>query len=470
MQPAKRADRRTLIRRLSFDLAGLPPSPGEVEAFVNSTWPDAYRELVDRLLASPRFGERWARHWLDVARYADTKGYLAGNQARLFTHSYTYRDYVIDAFNNDLPFDRFLIEQLAADRLELGEDKRPLAAMGFLTLGRRFLNNPHDIIDDRIDVVTRGMMGLTVSCARCHDHKYDPVPTADYYSLYGVFVSSHEPKDKPFISDSIDPVQRASFEKERKRREDSLKNYEKEQYARIRKQVKRQTGDYIWAAHRAAGVEAGKIDELARKSKLDPDVTRRWMSHLAKRRESADPVFAVWFALAKLDEKSFATEAKRVLAEERLAKASEAVRQTLYQAETLEAAAKALGKLCFEADEKQPMLREVVYSDASPAKLSDGDVWRIMEVAGKEGIRSRRRRFDEVEGEHPGAPNRAMVLLDKSSPGDAHVFLRGNPGSRGAKVPRRFLQVLSRGERKPFADGSGRLEICLLYTSPSPRD
>ena len=462
MQPAKRADRRTLIRRLSFDLAGLPPSPGEVEAFVNSTWPDAYRELVDRLLASPRFGERWARHWLDVARYADTKGYLAGNQARLFTHSYTYRDYVIDAFNNDLPFDRFLIEQLAADRLELGEDKRPLAAMGFLTLGRRFLNNPHDIIDDRIDVVTRGMMGLTVSCARCHDHKYDPVPTADYYSLYGVFASSHEPKDKPFISDSIDPVQRASFEKERKRREDSLKNYEKEQYARIRKQVKQQTGDYIWAAHRAAGVEAGKIDELARKSKLDPDVTRRWMSHLAKRRESADPVFAVWFALAKLDEKSFATEAKRVLAEERLAKASEAVRQTLDQAETLEAAAKALGKLCFEADEKQPMLREVVYSDASPAKLSDGDVWRIMEVAGKEGIRSRRRRFDEVEGEHPGAPNRAMVLLDKSSPGDAHVFLRGNPGSRGANGSASFFtgalpwrtQAVCRWQRT-VGDGTG---------------
>ena len=281
-----------------------------------------------------------------------------------------------------------------------------------------------------------------------------------------MFASSHEPKDKPFISDSIDPVQRASFEKERKRREDSLKNYEKEQYARIRKQVKQQTGDYIWAAHRAAGVEAGKIDELARKSKLDPDVTRRWMSHLAKHRESADPVFAVWFALAKLDEKSFATEAKRVLAEERLAKASEAVRQTLGQAETLEAAAKALGKLCFEADEKQQMLREVVYSDASPAKLSDGDVWRIMEVAGKEGIRSRRRRFDEVEGEHPGAPNRAMVLLDNSSPGDAHVFLRGNPGSRGAKVPRRFLQVLSRGERKPFADGSGRLEMARAIASP----
>ena len=229
-----------------------------------------------------------------------------------------------------------------------------------------------------------------------------------------MFASSHEPKDKPFISVSIDPIQRASFEKERKRREDSLKNYEKEQYARIRKQVKQQTGDYIWAAHRAAKVDAGKIDELARKAKLDPDVTKRWMQHLAKRREAGDSVFAAWFALAEIEGENFKTEAIRVLAEERLAKSPEVLRQALGQAETLEASAKALGKLCFEADENQPKLREVVYSDASPAKLSDGEAWRIMEVAGKEGIRSRRRRFDEVEGEHPGAPHRALVLLDKS--------------------------------------------------------
>ena len=212
----------------------------------------AYVRLVERVLALPRFGERWGRHWLDVARYADTKGYLAGNQARLFTHSYTYRDYVIDAFNADLPYDRFIIEQLAADKLELGDDKEPLAAMGFLTVGRRFLNNPHDIIDDRIDVVTRGMMGLTVSCARCHDHKYDPIPIADYYSLYGVFASSHEPDEKPFISDAVDPIQRAAFDEERKRREDKLNNYKREQYAAVREQVKKQSGDYIWAAHRAA--------------------------------------------------------------------------------------------------------------------------------------------------------------------------------------------------------------------------
>ena len=349
MQPARSADRRTLIRRVTLDLTGLPPTPGEVDAFVADDSPGAYRRLVELVLASPRFGERWGRHWLDVARYADTKGYLAGNQARLFTHSYTYRDYVIEAFNADLPYDRFIIEQLAADKLELGDDKQPLAAMGFLTLGRRFLNNPHDIIDDRIDVVTRGMMGLTVGCARCHDHKYDPIPMADYYSLYGVFASSHEPGDKPFISDAMDPVLRAEFEKERKRREDDLDNYQREQYARIREQVKQQTGDYIWAAHRAAKVEVGKVDELARKSKLDPDVTRRWMSQLAKRRESGDPVFAAWFALTKLDAKLFAEQAKAVLGDERFAKAHPAVRMALQEVDSLESAAKSIGQLLYKA-------------------------------------------------------------------------------------------------------------------------
>ena len=466
MQPARRAGRRTLIRRVTLDLTGLPPTPGEVDAFVAADSPGAYRRLVERVLASPRFGERWGRHWLDVARYADTKGYLAGNQARLFTHSYTYRDYVIDAFNADLPYDRFIIEQVAADKLELGDDKQPLAAMGFLTLGRRFLNNPHDIIDDRIDVVTRGMMGLTVSCARCHDHKYDPIPMADYYSLYGVFASSHEPGDKPFISDAIDPIQRAAFDEERKRREDKLNNYKREQYARVREQVKEQTGDYVWAAHRAAKVPAGKVDELARKAKLDPELTRRWMRHLGKRRESGDPVFAAWFALTKLDAGSFGEQAKAVLGGEPLANAHPAVRAALAEAGSLEAAAKSLGQLLYKAKSDQPKLREAVHSDDSPAKLSDGDVNRVMDVEGRQGIRSRKRKFDELEGEHPGAPNRAMVLLDNASPHNPRIFRRGNPGMIGDAVPRRFIAALSHGERKPFVEGSGRLEMAEAIADP----
>lgn len=192
LKPALEADKRTLIRRLSYDLIGLPPTAAEVDAFVADKSTTAYDKLVDRLLASPQYGERQARMWLDVARYADTKGYVF-EEDRNYPHAYTYRDWVIQAFNKDLPFDQFVIQQLAADRLPgVDEDRRPLAALGFLTVGRRFLNNSHDIIDDRIDVTTRGFMGFTVSCARCHDHKFDPVPAQDYYSLYAVFASSLE--------------------------------------------------------------------------------------------------------------------------------------------------------------------------------------------------------------------------------------------------------------------------------------
>lgn len=194
LKPAAPVDRRTLLRRVTYDLTGLPPTPSEMSAFLADKSPDAYAKVVGRLLASPRYGERWARLWLDIARYADTKGYVF-TEDRNYPNAYTYRDWVIRAFNEDLPYDRFVQQQLAADLLpevQQSEDKRPLAALGFLTVGRRFLNSQPDIIDDRIDVTMRGFQGYTVACARCHDHKFDPVPTQDYYSLYGVFASTEE--------------------------------------------------------------------------------------------------------------------------------------------------------------------------------------------------------------------------------------------------------------------------------------
>jgi cytochrome c553 len=208
LTPNPPADPRTLIRRLYFDLIGLPPTFAEVDDFVTA-WDAAsakrqavVEKVVDRLLASPQYGERWARHWLDLARYADTKGYVFQEERR-YPYAYTYRDYVVKAFNDDLPYDQFVMQQIAADRL-VAKGQAPAssqAAMGYLTLGRRFLNNIHDITDDRIDVVTRGMLGLTVACARCHDHKYDPIPTKDYYGLYGIFTSSMEPKDLPLLGE-----------------------------------------------------------------------------------------------------------------------------------------------------------------------------------------------------------------------------------------------------------------------------
>jgi hypothetical protein len=193
LQPSAPADRRMLARRLSFDLIGLPSSPEEVEAFERDDSPKAYENLVERLLASPHFGERWARLWLDVARYAEDQAHIVGNDKSLFyPNAYLYRDWVIAALNDDVPYDRFLKLQLAAD---LMEEPEQLPALGFIGLGPKYYRrNAKEVMaeewEDRVDVVTRGLLGLTVACARCHDHKFDPIPTEDYYALAGVFSST----------------------------------------------------------------------------------------------------------------------------------------------------------------------------------------------------------------------------------------------------------------------------------------
>jgi hypothetical protein len=190
LSPSSQAPPRTLLRRVYYDLTGLPPTAEELDQFADDPSDARYEATVDRLLASSRFGERWARHWLDVARYADTKGYVF-QEDRAYKGGYAYRDWVIASFNADRPFDKFIVAQIAGDQMD---DPSCQPASGFLTLGRRYLNVQADVINDRIDVVTRGVMGLTVACARCHDHKYDPISAADYYALYGVFAST---KEKP---------------------------------------------------------------------------------------------------------------------------------------------------------------------------------------------------------------------------------------------------------------------------------
>lgn len=208
MEVSSRADRETLIRRLYYDLTGLPPDQKAIQRFTTSDRPDAYQRLVDRLLASPAFGERFGRHWLDVARYADTVGYALGGKERRYKGSERYRDWTIRSFAQDMPYDEMVRHQLSADRTDPTNEQGNLDAMGFLTLGRKFLN-PLDTIDDRIDVITRGLLGLTVTCARCHDHKFDPIPTEDYYALGGIIASSHRPTNGAsplMLSDKPNPV------------------------------------------------------------------------------------------------------------------------------------------------------------------------------------------------------------------------------------------------------------------------
>ncbi len=240
------ADRRTLIRRAYFDLIGMPPTFSEVDEFVSDRRPDAFARVLDRLLASPHYGERWGRHWLDVARYADTKDIvLVFGKDRIRPYAYTYRDYVVRAFNEDVPYDRFIHEQIAVDQLSAPVEKWKLGAMGFLTLGRLYANSLPDIYDDQIDTITRGLLGLTVSCARCHDHKYDAIPTADYYSLYGIFASCEKPVRRPLVERPRRTPEYLAFNKKLEAKHAELQRHIDRQYKQITEQARSQVTEYL---------------------------------------------------------------------------------------------------------------------------------------------------------------------------------------------------------------------------------
>src|SRR5262245_6736545 len=302
MSPA--ADRGTLVRRLSYDLTGLLPTPEEIDAFINDSAPDAYEKLVDRLLDSPHYGEHQARHWMDLARYSDTKGYVF-TEDRNYPFAFTFRDWLIRSFNADLPYDQFILYQLAADRL-VKDDKPNLAAMGFLTVGRRFLNNQPDIIDDRLDVTFRTFQGLTVTCARCHDHKYDPIPIKDYYSLYGVFASSQEPRDLPLIEAPKDTPEVRAFEAELKKREEVVRAAADK--LRAEYTAKLRTGsaiaEYLRAARDAQGTERAQLTQLADERKLIGAMIGQWKTYLDAKGKS-DPVFGAYHSLAVISGAEF---------------------------------------------------------------------------------------------------------------------------------------------------------------------
>ena len=195
-QPTGTADKLTLVRRAYLDLHGLPPTTEQIESFVNDPRPDAWQRLIDSLLESPRYGERWGRHWLDVARYADTNGM---DEDIAYPSAWRYRDYVIDSIHKDKPFDTFIIEQLAGDLLpseDLAQQREQTSALGFLSVGPKMLacDDPdkmrRDIVDEQLDTVGRAFLGMTIGCARCHDHKIDPISIQEYYGLAGIFMST----------------------------------------------------------------------------------------------------------------------------------------------------------------------------------------------------------------------------------------------------------------------------------------
>ncbi|MEO6244915.1 MAG: PSD1 and planctomycete cytochrome C domain-containing protein, partial [Opitutaceae bacterium] len=497
--PAAPADARTLLRRVTYDLTGLPPTPTEMDAFVREfpRDPRAYERAVDRLLASPHYGERWGRFWLDVARYADTQGYLVGNAERRFAFAFTYRDYVVRAFNEDKPYDRFIVEQLAADRLELGEDKSALAALGFLTLGRRFLGNQNDIIDDRIDVVTRGLMGLTVTCARCHDHKFDPVPTKDYYSLHGVFASTEEPAEKPLLGPIVESPAYQAFLDKKASAEAKVKERAQGEVEKFLAGLREKAGDYLLGAHDAALLRKDeKLELFAGTRKLNIEVLKRWQAFLAEPESRKNPVLVPWFALAELPSEAFTDKSLALLEEMKGpdAEANRAVIEAFTSAKqpagslkefaalynTVFAATEKAWQVAMEAAKKgaqpapealpdpaQEAVRALLYAENAPPNLAPETAATMIKRQIDTRVAELRREVEALNWNEPGAPLRAMALADKAQPANSKVLLRGNSANRGPVAPRQFLEILSEGARTPFSNGSGRLELAEAIASPT---
>lgn len=470
MTPTQPADRRTLLRRAKFDLTGLPPTAEEIEAFEKDTADGAFARVVDRLLASPHYGERWGRHWLDVARYADTKGYVFEEERR-FPYAYTYRDWVIRALNEDVPYDKFLVAQIAADQMP-GAEPRDLAAMGFLTVGRRFLNNEADIIDDRIDVVARGTMALTVVCARCHDHKYDPIPTADYYSLYGVFASSTEPKLLPLLGPPDASAAHQRFHKELEAREAKVAEFLREKQtaltAKLRTAQKIQDG--LLAAEAGRVLTDEKLKSVAEKHDLKVPAIRQWQRFLDERAQERDPVFSPWFALSGLPADQFAAQAAKFIANQDAGRPWNRVVLNALRAEPPKDArsvAAIYGKVLNQfagaaaplADADEEAVRKALAGANSPTAVPESRVTELFGGDDRMKLRNLRKKVDAWQVESADAPPRAMVLNDLPKPVEPRIFKRGKASMPGDAVPRQFLEIVAGKERRPFQNGSGRLEL-----------
>ena len=486
------ADRRTLIRRACYSLTGLPPTPDQVEQFAADPDPDALQKLIDQLLQSPAHAQHWARHWLDIARYSDTKGYVYGREERFWVHAWNYRNWVIQAFADDLPYDRFLLLQLAADQVP---DSRPedLAAMGFLTIGRRFLGVRRDIIDDQIDVVCRGTMALTVGCARCHDHKYDPIPTADYYSLYGVFDSSREAL-LPLPGSSATHTEFLSNWQQKAAEANSILQARRETTsARIRGRVT----DYLAAQLELSRYPEAGFDQILTAADLLPSFVHRWRDTLQQAARVHDPVFAAWHAFRDLPAAEFPAAAPAIHAQllqlppEQL---NPRVR-TLFATppSTFNDVIQRYGQLFQQVDQEwqalvkdaaatqQPFpqqhpdlaaepIRQLLYSPTGPCFVPDEPVVSTeydFDSGTCNELWKQQVDLERLILNHPSQPEFAVILKDRAVPVQPRIFQRGDPARSGNEVPRQFLELLSGPARRPFQHGSGRLELAQAIIDPT---
>lgn len=500
LEPSAPADPDALLRRLFYDLWGLPPTTEQVAHFTQQ-WraangdakaqDAALEHVVEYLLKSPHYGERWGRHWLDTARYSDTRGHVSnGGKYRYedyrYAYAWTYRDYVIAALNDDKPYDQFIVEQLAADQLpDIRANDARLAGLGFLTVGKKF-DNPNDVIDEQIDATTRGFLGLTVSCARCHDHKFDPIPIADYYSLHGIFASIEESYEKPALparsGNAAAEDYRTKLADLEKRNRDHYYDVVQGLFDIFQKQLEARVVLHGWIA--AHGHESPQAFEVKKRYNIQHEPEVDFQITL----NAKDPVWGAYNALAKVAKdqpKQFAKLApdvlKKALSEPRV-NALVAKALASLQPQSLDEVGVAYARLIApHLPEMQAVLksRRAGQADApDPAVVQLAtSIWPIppaAEIATTEQLMESYQRLrltgkttrgflfsdiNELRLTHPGAPGAAMVVQDVAKPHDSRVFIRGDEHKPGPVAPRQFLECLSSGKRQPFRQGSGRLEL-----------
>jgi hypothetical protein len=469
------ADPLTLVRRLWFDLTGLPPPADEVDAFAAKPSDTAYRALVDRLLASPEHAEHWARKWLDIARYADTPGYEGTAVARpRYPFAWTYRDWVVTSLAADVPVDRFVILQLAADQCQpesrgaaLAATRADLAALGFLRVGRRMAE--HDMIDDSIDVITRGLMGLTVSCARCHDHKYEPVGSDDYYALHGVLASTTAPEADPVVGPGDTGPTGAAFQARRAALEGDVENQKRTIHARVVREAVAHAAAYMLETARPAPRgDDGRPPRMPDGYDLEQRIIDRMQRLLAKA-DADHPILGPWSTCAPHDDVAVRIEAW--LAAHPAANRIVADALATERPQTLADLATIYGRLAAEvapdwaggpppSPDDSPArtgLRAVFGATDTPLVPSLRDALPLARQKERDKLRTLEGHVAAHDSTAPGGPPRAMTLMDRPRPVDSHVFLRGDPGRHGPLVERRLPMILG-GTPLP-RDASGRLEL-----------
>jgi mono/diheme cytochrome c family protein len=468
LHPVRRADRRTLIRRATYDLTGLPPTFEEVDAFDRDRSPDAFAKVVDRLLASPRYGERWGRLWLDVARYSDDK--LYSERDNPYPASFRYRDWVIQAIQNDMPYDVFVKAQIAGDQLP--DREKYEAGLGFYALSP-------EMQDDRVDATTRGFLGLTVACAQCHDHKYDPIPTRDFYSLMGIFRNTdlHEvPLAPKEIVDAYN-AQKALIEKKEK----ELKEYVDAQSAQLGLILASETARYLLAS----GQPLSEVKEATAVPMLDhpmldhpmldhPALDRgtlaRWTKYLADP-EKQHPFLKDWYAATTQDRRAkaateFQAQVLAVIAEKNRVDDENHIRLGLNPSrnDLSNANLVSLDRAKFGLWEDMLGDRGVLhYRDA---KEDEAKIDRFLSGVWLTHLTQLRAQLAVLKKDLPPAYPVLQTIADKAKPTEQHVWIRGDKNNPGDVAPPHFLAILSPAEPERFQRGKERLELAEAIASP----